>query len=89
MREEGDVEETAPLHAEAALHRRLGDALREGFIVVREAELDDQERRRWERRLIAVSTTAKRDPHRAQEQYARFLADLRRAVPASPHNEDR
>ncbi len=57
----------------------LSDALRDAFARVAAAPLVPDEKRRWQERLLAITTTAKRDTPRAAKQLARVRADWQAA----------
>lgn len=61
------------LDAEAFL--RLSEGLRSAFAEVTGAKLSGEEGARWQRRLIAVTTLAKRDLDGALEMLERFARD--------------
>lgn len=60
---------------DAAAFLRLSEALRVSFTEVTESGLAAEEAARWQRRLIAITNTAKRDLPRALAQMERFRAD--------------
>ncbi|MDP9405664.1 MAG: hypothetical protein M3O86_03545 [Actinomycetota bacterium] len=57
----------------------LSGALREVFARVAAAPLAPEAKQRWHQRLLAITTTAKRDTSRAAEQLTRFCADWQAA----------
>jgi hypothetical protein len=65
-------------HVDAELFVRISDRLRNAFAQVARAELPSDQKSRWQRRLIAITDTAKRDLVLAEEQLERFAADWSR-----------
>jgi hypothetical protein len=64
-----------PGQVDATAFLRLSDGLRIAFAEVAGAKLNGDERARWQRRLIAVTTVAKRDLDDALEMLERFERD--------------
>jgi hypothetical protein len=62
---------------DAAHFLRVSDGLRDAFAEVNGADIDAATKERWQRRLIAITTVAKRDLGRAEEQLSRFREDFR------------
>ena len=56
--------------------QRVADGLRDAFAALGASSLPAEERARWQRRLLAITTTSKRDVARAQEQLGRFTLEL-------------
>lgn len=54
----------------------LADGLRQAFDRLGRLDVTDAERARLHRRLLAVTTAAKRDGPRAAERLQRFLRDI-------------
>jgi len=61
-------------HSAAA--RRVADNLRDAFATLSSTSLTDAERVQFQRRLLAITTTSKRDIARAQLQLDRLQHDL-------------
>lgn len=62
----------------------VSEWLREAFArVAADQELSPEERRRWQRRLVAITNTTKRDLVRAREQTRHFDRDWE-AGPGAP-----
>lgn len=57
---------------------QLSTALRDAFAQVTSARLHPDESARWQRRLIAITTVAKRDLAKALDNMERFQADWRK-----------
>jgi hypothetical protein len=82
VNEDGDREERGMM--DALLFLRVSDALKEGFARLEAADLPASARDRWRRRLLAITSGAKRDLADAEEQYGRFRADFDREVGEPP-----
>lgn len=78
MVQEPRDEQVPPGQVDANAFMRLSDALREAFAELTAAGLAGEDAARWQRRLIAITNTAKRDLDRALEQMERFRQDWRR-----------
>lgn len=73
---------------DAAQFMRFSDGLKQSFERLGEASVTDAARQRWQRRLLAITTTAQRDLDRAEKQFARFRTDFDREFgPAPVHAE--
>lgn len=58
----------------------LSEGLRHAFTRVGSADLTDDQRGRWQRRLLSITNAAQRDLPRAQAQLDRYDADWTREV---------
>ena len=63
-----DADNDAPMDAAA----RVSQGLKEAFEDVAHADVDGADKGRWQRRLIAITNTAKHDVARADEQLLRY-----------------
>ena len=53
----------------------LADGLRDAFAAIAAASMPVDEKGRWQRRLLAITTASKRDVVRAREQLDRFRGE--------------
>lgn len=60
--------------------QQVADDLRDAFALLAAAQLAPAEHATYQRRLLAITTTSKRDIDRAREQLDRFDRDLRAAM---------
>lgn len=74
--------------ASRTVAEQVSDDLRDAFVVLHTASVPAEQRATLHRRLLAITTTAKRDVHRAREQLVRFFDDIRTADAASNAHED-
>jgi hypothetical protein len=62
-----------------AVADQVGDGLRDAFAALASAAISPEQRATFQRRLLAITTTAKRDVVRAHEQLRRLHDDLHAA----------
>ena len=67
--------------------QQLGDDLRDAFAALGSAAVTSEQRATFQRRLVAITTAAKRDVDRSREQLPRFWNDLRAADATNNANE--
>jgi hypothetical protein len=74
------MSEDCGMGVDAELFIRVSDRLKEAFAALGATDLPQGKRDRWQRRLVAIANTAKRDLKRAETQIERFHADWTREV---------
>ncbi|MGH8896547.1 MAG: hypothetical protein ACRDZ4_05845 [Egibacteraceae bacterium] len=65
---------------DAELFMRVSRSLKEALAALGAADLPQAQRSRWQRRLVEITNTAKRDLGRAEAQIERFHVDWAREV---------
>lgn len=65
---------------DAELFMRVSGGLKEALAALGAAHLPQDQRGWWQRRLVAITNTAKRDLGRAEAEIERFHADWAREV---------
>ncbi len=73
-------DEDAPATIDAVRFVALSEGLRDAFDRVASAKLTADQRARWQRRLLAITTAAQADVPKAQDQLQRYDADWAREV---------
>jgi hypothetical protein len=77
------MDEHRDVGVDAELFMRVSGSLKEAFAALEAANLPQDQRGRWQRRLVAITNTAKRDLGQAEAQIKRFRADWAREVGAA------
>ena len=70
-------------------HARLSEGLRSAFAEVAAADIDAEQKGRWQRRLIAVTNMSKHDVSRAALQLDKFHGEWNAAKKTSNNETDR
>lgn len=75
-------------HADRTVAEQVADELRDAFAELAASSISSDQRVTFQRRLLAITTAAKRDVDRAHEQLERLRGDLHAAATTGKSSEE-